>query len=79
VDLPRRVGREEPSEESDRVVGSLDWRVDITNADVRDAKQAWLAAHDGGAPEALVDLLYQDYLHLVSAQAQQFAEDLRRR
>ncbi|QTE29754.1 hypothetical protein [Pengzhenrongella sicca] len=53
-------------------------RDEISTADVHDAKHRWLVAHDGGGPDALVDLLYQDYLHLVSAHARQIADDLRR-
>ena len=79
MDLPPQVGRQEPKKEPCPAAECLDWRGDISNDDVRDAKQRWLAAHDGGAPDDLVDLRYQDCLHLTSAQAQQFADELRRR
>ena len=79
MELPPQVGRQKPEEEPCPAAEGLDWRVDISNDDLRDAKRRWLAAHDGGAPDDLVDLVYQDYVHLISAQAQQFADDLRRR
>jgi hypothetical protein len=68
-----------PHEDGVREDADGRWRVHITNADVRDARARWLAAYEGSAPDPLVDLLYQDYVHLVSAQAQQLADDVRRR
>ncbi|GAA2719734.1 hypothetical protein [Cellulomonas aerilata] len=54
-------------------------RVEITDADIRTAKRAWLAARDGGAPEDRVQRLFDGYERLVNAQAQQIADDFRRR
>ena len=79
MDLPPLFGRDGTNEERSREAESSEWRVDVTNADLRAAKQQWLAAYDGGAPNALIDLLYQDYVHLISAQAQQLADELRQR
>lgn len=74
-------GAHEDGAHEDGVREDLDgqWQVHVTNADVRHARARWLTAYEGSAPDSLVDLLYQDYVHLVSAQAQQLADDLRRR
>ena len=79
MDLPPLFGRDETNEERSRETESREWRVELTNADVRAAKEKWLAAYEGGGPNSLIDLLYQDYVHLISAQAQQLADELRRR
>ena len=79
MDLPPLFGRDETNEERSREVEGREWRVDVTNADVRTAKEQWLAAYEGGGPTSLIDLLYQDYVHLISAQAQQLADELRHR
>jgi hypothetical protein len=55
------------------------WRVDVTDADIRLAKRAWTAARDGAASDAEVDRRYEDLRRLVSAQAQQIADDVRAR
>jgi uncharacterized protein YecT (DUF1311 family) len=55
------------------------WRVDVTDADIRAAKRAWLAARDGDATDAQVDDRYDVLRRLVSAQAQQLADDVRAR
>ncbi len=55
------------------------WRVDVTDADIRDAKRAWLAARDGDAADAEVDRRYDQLRMLVHGQAQQLAEDVRAR
>lgn len=78
MDMPRALGHEGSDGKFRSELEATGWRVDITNADVREAKHRWLVAHDGGGPDALIDLLYQDYAHLISAQAQQIAEDVRR-
>jgi uncharacterized protein YecT (DUF1311 family) len=55
------------------------WRVDVTDADIRAAKRAWIAARDGDATDAEVDRRYEDLRRLVSAQAQQIADVVRAR
>ena len=79
MDLPPLFGRDDTNEERPREAESSEWSVDVTNADVRVAKEHWLAAYEGGGPTSLIDLLYQDYVHLVATQAQQLADNLRRR
>lgn len=54
------------------------FRIDITNNDIRLAKIDWLAAWESDAPNDRVSDLYEDYARLVSAQAQQIADDVRR-
>ncbi|WP_448631177.1 hypothetical protein [Cellulomonas soli] len=56
-----------------------DWRIDITDADIRDAKKAWKAACEGDASLARVEQLYESYRGLVQRQAQQIAEEFRAR
>lgn len=53
-------------------------RVEITDADVRAAKRDWLAARDDGEPAVTVDAAFWLYRTLMSTQAQQLADDLRR-
>lgn len=77
MDVPPALGHEEPDEKLRSEPEATGWRVDVTNVDVREAKHRWLVADDGGGPDALIDLLYQDYVHVISAQAQQIADDLR--
>ena len=55
------------------------WRVDVTDADIRAAKRAWIAARDSDASDAEVDRRYDDLRRLVSAQAQQIADAVRAR
>lgn len=55
------------------------WRVDVTDADIRAAKEAWVAARDGDATPARVDELYAGYERLVRTQARQIAAEFRRR
>lgn len=59
---------------------SLDreFHIDITNNDIRLAKSSWLTARESDAPNHRVAELYEDYARLVSAQAQQIADDVRR-
>jgi hypothetical protein len=57
----------------DREVG-----VEINNDDVRLAKAEWLVAWESDASNDRVSLLYDDYVRLVSAQAQQLADRVRR-
>jgi len=54
-------------------------RVEITDEDIRAAKVLWEVARDGVAPPAEVESRFDDYRRLVSAQAQQIADDFRRR
>ena len=53
-------------------------RIDITTSDIRLAKVAWLTAWESDAPNDRVSDLYEDYAALVSAQAQQIADGVRR-
>ena len=55
------------------------WRVDVTDADIRAAKRAWIAARNSDASDAEVDRRYDDLRRLVSAQAQQIADVVRAR
>ncbi|WP_454051589.1 hypothetical protein [Cellulomonas sp. Marseille-Q8402] len=55
------------------------WRVDVTDADIRAAKRAWIAARDGDGPDAAVDRRYDELRMLVHAQAQQIADLVRAR
>ncbi|WP_263731831.1 hypothetical protein [Cellulomonas sp. SG140] len=52
-------------------------RVDVTDQDIATARNLWVAARDGDADDARVDLLFQDLFRLISAQAQQIADDFR--
>ena len=54
-----------------------EFRVEISNDDIRRAKAFWITAWESDAPNHRVSDLYDDYAHLVSAQAQQLADDLR--
>ena len=56
-----------------------DIRVEITDDDVRAAKDDWLRARDGDVPVDRVEQLFRFYVRLISTQAQQFADDFRRR
>jgi len=54
-------------------------RIEVTDEDIRVAKRRWIAARD--AVDVSVDRtaqLFDDYRRLVSAQAQQIADDFRR-
>ena len=53
--------------------------VEITNADVAAARRAWQRAVAGGASEARTCLLYDDLRRVISAQAQQMADEFRLR
>ena len=52
--------------------------IEITDADVRAAKRAWLAARDDECSNDDADELLEAYGRLISAQAQQIAEQFRR-
>lgn len=60
-------------------MNSATWRIDVTDADIRLAKRAWIAARDGDAPTTRTDQLYDDLRMLVHTQAQQIADDFRAR
>lgn len=57
----------------------MELRVEVSDADISAAKADWLAARDSGFPEVLVDRAFDVYRRLISAQAQQIADDFRRR
>lgn len=56
-----------------------DWRVDVTDADIRAARLAWEAARNEGAAPERVALLRGDLERLWRAQAQQFVIEFRGR
>ncbi|MGV8976894.1 MAG: hypothetical protein ACOH17_02510 [Cellulomonas sp.] len=53
-------------------------RVEITDADVRAAKMDWLAARDGVDPDRDADGALWYYKRLISTQAQQIADEVRK-
>jgi hypothetical protein len=53
-------------------------RVEVSDADIHLAKADWLAARDGGLPEVIVADAFDVYRSLISAQAQQLADEFRR-
>jgi hypothetical protein len=55
------------------------WVVRVTDADIRSAKADWQRARDAGADPARVQALHDDLRRLVGAQAQQIADEFRRR
>ena len=58
---------------------ALDWRLQISDAEIRAAKHEWLAARDGDdevAPE-WVAILFEYYRALIRLQAQQIADEFR--
>jgi hypothetical protein len=56
-----------------------EWRIAVTDADIRVAKREWIAARDGDATDAEEARRYEVLRLLVHAQAQQLADDLRAR
>lgn len=54
-------------------------RIDITDDDIRAARNAWKEAEAADPGSARAVRLYDSYKQLVSAQAQQIADDFRRR
>lgn len=54
------------------------FRIDITDGDVRAAKRAWQAARDEDPSAARTAQLHASYRRVVSGQAQQIADDFRR-
>lgn len=54
-------------------------RIDVTDADIRAARQAWLVARDGQATADRVAQLHTGYERLVRTQGHQIAEEFRRR
>ncbi len=58
---------------------TADWRLHISDAEIRFAKHEWLAARDGDdevGPER-VAILFEYYRALISLQAQQIADEFR--
>jgi hypothetical protein len=53
-------------------------RVEVTNADIAAARRLWELADSGDSSTDRVALLRADYVRLISAQAQQMADDFRR-
>ena len=66
-------------EQSGRVRNESELRVEVSDDDIHLAKADWLSARDGGRPDALVESAFDLYRRLISAQAQQIADDFRRR
>jgi hypothetical protein len=56
----------------------MDLRVDVSDADIAVARRLWDEAANGGAEPERVERLLSDYVQLISAQAQQIADDFRR-
>jgi hypothetical protein len=56
----------------------MDLRVDVSDADIAVARRLWDEAVRGDAEPARVERLLSDYVQLISAQAQQIADDFRR-
>lgn len=76
--LPRGLALEALLRHSTSVPTDDDLRVEIMDADVRAAKQDWLAARDSGAPTSIVDATFWLYTRLMSTQAQQIADAFRK-
>jgi len=56
----------------------MNLRIDVSDADIAFARRLWdQAVRDGAEPER-VERLLSDYVQLISAQAQQIADDFRR-
>lgn len=53
-------------------------RIEITAADIADARRAWELASTGGASDERVEQMRAGYVQLISTQAQQIADDFRR-
>ena len=54
------------------------FRVDVTDQDIAVARRLWLLARDDeDTPDSRVATLFQDLFRLMSAQAQQMADDFR--
>ncbi|HEY3436829.1 MAG TPA: hypothetical protein VGK35_03985 [Actinotalea sp.] len=57
---------------------TTDWRIDVTDADIRAARIAWEKARDSRADAARVALLRADLERLWRAQAKQIALEFQR-
>ena len=56
----------------------MELRIDVSDADIAVARRLWdEAVRDGGETDR-VERLLSDYVQLISAQAQQIADDFRR-
>lgn len=53
-------------------------RIEITAADIADARRVWELASTGEASPERVEQLREGYVRLISTQAQQIADDFRR-
>jgi len=56
----------------------MDLRIDVSDADIAVARRLWVDAVRTDAEPARVERLLSDYVQLISAQAQQIADDFRR-
>lgn len=57
----------------------ITWAWTVTDAEIRVAKRDWLRARDNDAPTQDVEMAFEYYRMLMSAQAQQIAEEFRSR
>ncbi|MBN9374510.1 MAG: hypothetical protein J0I40_03780 [Cellulomonas sp.] len=57
----------------------ITWAWTVTDAEIRVAKRDWLRARDNDAPTEDVEMAFEYYRMLMSAQAQQIAEEFRSR
>ena len=55
----------------------MELRIEVNNADIREARRLWEGAAEGDASAERVAMLKTDYVRLISAQAQQIADDFR--
>ncbi len=83
MDIPLERDRHDPRDRHGRPLSVPDLPatllVDVTDDDVRAARDAWRAARDRGAPEARVAELHRGYERLVRTQGRQLGEALRAR
>lgn len=66
-------------EQGDGFSMPVEWRPEISDDEIREAKHSWLAARDGVTevtPER-VAVLFEYFRTLISLQAQQIAEEFR--
>ena len=75
--LPKRARIAGIGAHSGHMADETDPRVDVTDADILAAKRAWLSACDRGLDPSRTARLRDSYRWLVSAQAQQIAEQFR--
>lgn len=58
---------------------NAEWLIDVTDADIHAARDAWRAAVAGKAPATRVAELHRGYERLVRTQGRQLGEAVRRR